>query len=827
VRDRDTSVGFGSVRIPEDNREAGSHIQAVAGLTAERTVNLAGILTAALGLVVLFGYHLGKTGLVQGHSWLSPMAYTTAVSFALLGGALLALNHGWRIVSRTAAGGAGLLILFSMIEHAGGHIPDVLALPSVLVAPNTAFAIASLALAMLLLSAGSQRWSSMVIVLGLLAASIGVNAFGGYLTGLPTYGWGMFQPMAIHTSIGVILLSSGILTLSWRGALGNEKRRTVWLVATVLTGGVVTSVSFWQALASLERVHVGSALRARSWMPETVLFAGVAVTALLGMAVHLASVARLRTALAERMRYRAEEESAQRKVALAALTASENLLRSVIDTSTDYIFVKDRNLRTILCNQTFAKALGKPVAEVCGKTDVENGWGPERVKGVPAEGVKGREQDDLRALAGETVHVIDELGTIADGIHYLDTVKTPLRGGGDEITGLVGMSRDITEQKLALDEIRLGRERLALAQKAGHSGAFDWDIRNDVNIWTPEVEALYGIEPGKFGGRYEDWEALVLPEDLDRARAHLQNSLITGEFAAEWRIRRISDREIRWLAARAKVFFDKERRPIRMIGINTDVTERKQAGAALEQSVRELARSNAELQQFAYVASHDLQEPLRIVASFTQLLADRYSDKLDQDAREFIGYAVDGATRMQTLIRDLLSLSRVGTKGKDFGMVQFDEALGQALKNLQFAIRESGALVTHDALPAAMGDSSQIAQVFQNLIGNAVKFRGAEPPRIHVSAVRTGDEWTFSVRDNGIGFEPQYSDRIFAVFQRLHGLDEYAGTGIGLAICKKIVERHHGRIWAESKPGSGSTFSFTTPTAGVGVEQLVQGVETA
>jgi two-component system, chemotaxis family, sensor kinase Cph1 len=233
------------------------------------------------------------------------------------------------------------------------------------------------------------------------------------------------------------------------------------------------------------------------------------------------------------------------------------------------------------------------------------------------------------------------------------------------------------------------------------------------------------------------------------------------------------------------------------------------------------------LQQFAYIASHDLQEPLRMVANFTQLLADRYGDKLDRDAKDFIGYAVEGAIRMQTLLLDLLALSRVGTRGQDFEAVRLDEPLGSALENLRFAIQEAGATVSHDDLPAVMADSSQIVQVFQNLIGNAVKFRSAEPPRVHVSAVRTGDEWTFSVRDNGIGFEPQYAERIFSAFQRLHTRDEYPGTGIGLAICKKIVERHHGRIWAESKPGSGSTFDFTIPAAGVPADYAPPGVSAA
>ncbi|HLZ35047.1 MAG TPA: ATP-binding protein [Nitrospira sp.] len=223
----------------------------------------------------------------------------------------------------------------------------------------------------------------------------------------------------------------------------------------------------------------------------------------------------------------------------------------------------------------------------------------------------------------------------------------------------------------------------------------------------------------------------------------------------------------------------------------------------------ELIRSNADLQQFAYVASHDLQEPLRMVGSYTQLLAKRYKGKLDADADEFIGYAVDGATRMQRLINDLLAYSRVTSQGKAFEQVDCNLLLDGVLSTLRLTIEENHAVVTHDALPKVTADGGQLGQLFQNLVSNAVKFHGAEPPRVHVSAEPRNHEWLFSVRDNGIGVDPQYADRIFVIFQRLHDREEYPGTGIGLALCKKIVERHGGRIWVESQPGRGATFYFT------------------
>ncbi len=235
--------------------------------------------------------------------------------------------------------------------------------------------------------------------------------------------------------------------------------------------------------------------------------------------------------------------------------------------------------------------------------------------------------------------------------------------------------------------------------------------------------------------------------------------------------------------------------------------------AELERNNRLLLEKHAELEQYAYVASHDLQEPLRMVASYLQLLERRYKEKLDADADKYIGYAVDGATRMQKLIEDLLAFSRVSTRGKDPEPVDCEVALRNALANLRLVVQESGAVITSDPLPTILADPTQLSQLLQNLLANAIKFRGSEPPRIHIAVKPQAGEWEIAVRDNGIGFDPQFSDRIFVIFQRLHGKTEYPGTGIGLSICKKIVQRHGGRIWVDSAPGQGSTFYFTLPAA--------------
>jgi PAS domain S-box-containing protein len=324
------------------------------------------------------------------------------------------------------------------------------------------------------------------------------------------------------------------------------------------------------------------------------------------------------------------------------------------------------------------------------------------------------------------------------------------------------------------------------------------------------MEERTGLAPSAYLG-HKRWDrpALNLTEqDWAEHRAMLGRRESFRDFEM---LRAGDDGRKVWVSLSGEPIFDASGKFTGYRGVGKDVTERKEADAKLRRAHDELARSNSELEQFAYVASHDLQEPLRMVSSYTQLLVRRYGDKLDADAKEFMGYIVDGAGRMKQLIEDLLAYSRVGTHGKELRPVAVDAALRRALTNVRAGVEEASASISYEKLPTVLADEMQLSQLFQNLIGNALKFRSPSVPRINVRAAEKDEEWEFSVTDNGIGIEPQYFERIFMVFQRLHSKGEYPGTGIGLAICKKVVERHGGRIWVTSQPGEGSSFHFTLP----------------
>ena len=340
------------------------------------------------------------------------------------------------------------------------------------------------------------------------------------------------------------------------------------------------------------------------------------------------------------------------------------------------------------------------------------------------------------------------------------------------------------------------------------------DLDGRICTWHPGAKQITGYRADEILGRRVT--AFYTAEDIASglAERELATAAVQGRFETEgWRVRKDSSRF--WASVVLSPIRDATGAVCGYVKITRDLTERKLADAALAERTRELEISNRDLLAFASVASHDLQEPLRKVASFCQLLARQYQGQLDEEADEYIGFVVDGATRMQALINDLLALARVGRSGDQMVDVDCAKVMRQVRNDMALVLEEAGAdLVVADDLPVVCAHQGLIAQLFTNLVGNAVKFHGPRPPRVEVSASRQEGEWRFAVADNGIGIEAQYADRVFDVFERLHTRSEYPGTGIGLALCRKIVELHRGRIWLESQPGVGTTFYFTLPTGG-------------
>jgi PAS domain S-box-containing protein len=365
-------------------------------------------------------------------------------------------------------------------------------------------------------------------------------------------------------------------------------------------------------------------------------------------------------------------------------------------------------------------------------------------------------------------------------------------------------TRDITDRKRAAEDL----ERFNQALSHAMEGIALLDPQGKYVQINQAYAQTVGYTPESMLGM--DWQLTVHPEDLSRMQDAYQQMLVDGKVEVAARgLRR--DGSIFYKQLVMVTASDSNQQLTGHYCFMKDITKAKQAELDLQNQKQDLARSNAELQQFAYVASHDLQEPLRMITSYLELLERRYKGQLDDKADQFIAYAVDGATRMQILINDLLSYSRVGTSTQDWQAVDCEKIVQIVLSNLHLASIQSHAIITHDALPKVNADSSQMIQLFQNLISNAIKFRGEDPPQIHIGVDCANGKWLFSVQDNGIGMEVQYLDRIFIIFQRLHSKTEYPGTGIGLAVCKKIVERHGGNLWVESQPNEGATFYFTIP----------------
>jgi PAS domain S-box-containing protein len=506
----------------------------------------------------------------------------------------------------------------------------------------------------------------------------------------------------------------------------------------------------------------------------------------------------------------------------ASLPVTEAHFRAVVDTAKDAIISANSSGTIIYANPSTAELFGYTAAELTGQPLTI--LMPERFRQAHVAGLH-------RFLATRESRVLGKrlelMGQKKDGTEF--PIELSLTHWATEHdTCFTGIIRDISERRRAENAIRRSDERFRLLVSSVQDYAiFMLDPHGYVSTWNEGARKIKGYRQEEIIGKHVS--VFYPSEEVQQGKpqADLRAARRTGRLEDEgWRLRKDGSRF--WANAVLTPLFDVEGNLYGFAKVTRDLTERKrmeeelrrsrdelevrvqERTAELAQLNAELSRSNEELQQFAYIAGHDLQEPLRTVTNFAQLLEHEYQASLDQEALKFLHFIVDGADRMRALIQALLSYARVESQGDTFKNTDCNAVIEGVLKSMEATIAESGAVITRGKMPTVLSDATQLAQIFQNLLANAIKFRGTEPPRLHIEVKERAGAWLFSVEDNGIGIEPPYTSKIFLIFQRLHA-KQYAGTGIGLAICKRIVERHGGKIWVESEPGQGSTFFFTIP----------------
>ncbi|MBC8099077.1 MAG: PAS domain-containing protein [Armatimonadetes bacterium] len=500
------------------------------------------------------------------------------------------------------------------------------------------------------------------------------------------------------------------------------------------------------------------------------------------------------------------------------LDLTKNQLEAILDTMSDAVTVQDANFQPIYANHAAATLLNFSSTEAMVLTPVaQNQARFERYdndgKIISLDRLPSRAALNS-GISQEVSYRLRRVGNPDE--RWITQKSSPVKDRLGRSRMVVNILRDDTARMTYEKGIEYERERLKTI--LDHVPSIIWEAKgspdgNQIPTFVSNyIETMYGQTVEEAMTNRTMWIDSLHPEDREQAIADATQVYNMGGGTIQYRVIAKNGRVVH-SETRSKVEFNEKGEVTLIRGVTSDITRRKQDEAALTHYALELKRSNEELQQFAYVASHDLQEPLRMVTSYLQLLEQRYATQLDDDAREFIGYAVDGAVRMKALISDLLALSRVNMGERSLTWVNCETVVQMVMHDMQMTIEDTGATLTSEHLPTIKADEQHIKQLFQNLVGNALKFRDpARPPNIQISAVQESRAWRFTVRDNGIGIEPQYLKRIFDIFQRLQARATYPGTGIGLAICRKVVQYYGGEIWAESEPGIGTTFIFTLPT---------------
>lgn len=747
----------------------------------------AGVLTSVLGLAVIVGWFLQDSALLRIHPSFEPMRFNTALGFLMSGAALLSFS--WKRGLMKPFGLAscllGILTFFQYVSGIDIGIDQIFVQDAVSstypgrMAPNTALGFSFIGAAILLAGARTSKNRNLAIgLLGSITAALGLTALLGYLTGVMSMNaWGDFIAMALHTATGFIAVGSGIIALALKD--DGSQKNTIRLLPVIIGVVVLTgTLVFWRALVVQERVHIDRTIEIKTTAARDT--------------IHNELETRTQALLRMAKRWEAHGRPLQR----------------IWESDAGYYISHFHGYR----------AIGWVDPSFSLRWVVTH----SRADKPGATGIEGALKNVSAASMGRKELMLSDPFVIDDQNVFMSVVPITL---GEKFEGfIVGIfnTDDLFDSILPSElaglysvEVLKGDNEL-YAKKYGAFTDAKWSHESALNLtgadWTVRVRPT----PAALRQMRTSLPEVILAAGLimsllfTLAVHYAQTSQSRTEAAEAANIKLGQE-----VMERKRAEEEAESHAAELADANArlelEVVERKKAEETVARHSAELERSNAELEQFAYVASHDLQEPLRVIAGYVQLLSKRYRGKLDSDADEFISFVVDGTNRMQLLINDLLAYSKVGSRDRVCNPCDCNSIVRETMTTLKAAIDESKATVTHDQLPTIMADQFQLKQLFQNLIGNAIKYRGKKPPEVHISSMINGNEWLFSVQDNGIGIDPKYHDRIFVIFQRLHGKGEYSGTGIGLAICKKVVENHNGRIWVKSVPETGSTFYFTIP----------------
>lgn len=758
----------------------------------------AGGAVLGLGLIVLGGWMFDISIPKWPEFGWDFMMPNTALCFALLGGALCLMQgvsmRPWQIsIARICACAAILIGFLTLIEYMGsisfGTDDFLFKVPlqthkvsSCPMGVTTALNFIILGSALLFLL-HNRPW-----LVRTLTIAAGLSSYLSLLERIfreqDVHWVGKITAMTLHTSSAFLLLCLGMVAASNDAGvliLIGSKRANIFIWRLLPAALIVPLILGWLRLVGQRRGLYGTEFGIGLMV---VIHTGIIIVLILRCAKTFHKL------------------DAQREHAEAEFEHERFMMRALMDNLPDSIYFKDTKSQFLRNNRTHLKHFGLvDTAQALGKSDFDF---------FSEEHAHHTFEDEQQIMkSGQSITKEDKEIWPNGRVTWSLISKMPLLDVKGQVIGTFGVSHDITNRKKVEEELLLMSNRLSLATRAAAIGIWDFDPDKNQLVWDEEMFRIFGVEPDQFSGTCEAWQATVHPDDLPQEMEKLRLALEgVQQFDSEYRVI-WPDQSIHFIKADGMVLRDAQGKATRMVGTNWDITAGKHAEQRFSSTAAELARSNADLAQFASVASHDLQEPLRAVAGCVELLAKDYGDNIDEEAGVLIRHILDGTKRMQTLIRDLLEYSRLTTRGKPPELTNVNSALDVALANMTAILIEREVVITRDPLPSELADSTQLSQIFQNLIGNGIKFCAVKRPEIHIGAEWLNGTWSFSVRDNGIGIEPQYHDRIFVLFQRLHTRTEYPGTGIGLSLCKRIVERHDGRIWVESLPGKGSTFFFT------------------